>query len=80
MSPDVQAMSLLLSRFLQVADLSGMTGLDKLPPMFKPMVAQMLGGQDPAELLRQGLLQQAEQLTDDQARWVLYGEKSARPD
>ena len=75
---DKEAFCLYLSRFLQVADLQSMTGLGALPPelaMYKPIIARMLGGQDPGDLLRQGLMQQAERLTDDQARWVLYGEK-----
>jgi len=63
----------LLRNFLQVADLQGMTGLDKLPPMFKPMLAQMLGGQDPADLLRDALMVQAEALTAEQMRWIAHG-------
>lgn len=80
---DKETFCLYLSRFLQVADLSGMTGLGSLPPelaIYKPIIARMLGGQDPAQLLRQGLQQQAEQLTDEQARWVLYGTQPTRPD
>ncbi len=77
---DKETFCLYLSRFLQVANLEGMTALDKLPPMFAPMIEKMLGGKNPADLLRESLLGQAGQLTPEHMEWIAHGTQPTRPD